>query len=186
MILLPFANIDASLIFRVKSLSKGSTLKRDPLSSSNLRDSTALPLSSTLPTEPTFEDKVTNFNSEKNRFGWSRQIEREPSPPFRVDHVPSGRAEENPVYSKYLDYCQGERGGKTDMLEDDFVYPEEVYERDKPSRVNSKWSETYRNLALEERQKSEVPMKQKDPLAFEAKNSHLDDDLDALLKVNFI
>lgn len=167
---------------RVKSLSKGSTLKRDPLSSSNLRDSTALPLSSTLPTEPTFEDKVTNFNSEKNRFGWSRQIEREPSPPFRVDHVPSGRAEENPVYSKYLDYCQGERGGKTDMLEDDFVYPEEVYERDKPSRVNSKWSETYRNLALEERQKSEVPMKQKDPLAFEAKNSHLDDDLDALLK----
>ncbi|XP_057735212.1 kinesin-like protein KIN-13B isoform X2 [Arachis stenosperma] len=81
---------------RVKSLSKGNNSKRDPVSSSNVRDSTVLNSgSSILSQDDTFEDEATNVYNEKNRFGWSKQLEREPSPPMIVDRVPSG-----PIYEQ--------------------------------------------------------------------------------------
>ncbi|MBA0564475.1 hypothetical protein Golob_009416, partial [Gossypium lobatum] len=70
---------------RVKSLSKGNNFKKDMLSSSsNLRESTALPLSSSLRTD-TFEDDITDVPFEKNKFGWSKPIERDTS--LKVDPV---------------------------------------------------------------------------------------------------
>lgn len=52
---------------RVKSLSKGSTTKKEPLSSTlNLKESTTLPLSSALPTASTVEDDITDTWPEQN------------------------------------------------------------------------------------------------------------------------
>uniref|UniRef100_A0A2N9FXI5 Kinesin-like protein n=1 Tax=Fagus sylvatica TaxID=28930 RepID=A0A2N9FXI5_FAGSY len=168
---------------RVKSLSKGNISKRDPLSSSsNLRDSTALPLSSALPAESTFEDNITYAPNDKNKFGWSKHNEREPSPPFNVDRVPSGRIEGSLPASVYSDYHKGHRGGQSDMAEDDFDYSEHNYEQEKPSRTNNKKVETYQKSALEDKRKIDTQIKWRDMSGFAANNSHSDDDLNALLK----
>lgn len=175
---------DGYLYFRVKSLSKGSSSRRDPLSSSsNLRDSTALPLSSSIPAESTFEDNITYVPNDKNRFGWSKQIEREPSPSFNVDRVPSGRLEGSLPATVHSDYYKRQRGGQNESLEDDFVYSDETYEQEKPSRVNSKRMETYPRSVSEDMRRSDNQIKQRDMSDFEAVNSHSDDDLNALLKV---
>lgn len=176
---------DIYLYSRVKSLSKGNSSRRDPLSSSsNLRDSTALPLSSALPAESIFEDNTTCVPHDKNRFGWSKQIEREPSPPFNMDRVPSGRIEEILPAGVYSDYYKGQRGGQNDMAEDDFDYSQQTYEQEKPPRVNNKKIETYHKSILEDKRKIDTPMKWRDMSNFEANNSGSVDDLNALLKVN--
>ncbi|KAB1200599.1 Kinesin-13A [Morella rubra] len=168
---------------RVKSLSKGSSSRRDPLSSSsNLRDSTALPLSSSIPAESTFEDNITYVPNDKNRFGWSKQIEREPSPSFNVDRVPSGRLEGSLPATVHSDYYKRQRGGQNESLEDDFVYSDETYEQEKPSRVNNKRMETYPRSVSEDMRRTDNQIKQRDMSDFEAVNSHSDDDLNALLK----
>ncbi|KAG4911728.1 hypothetical protein JHK82_052330 [Glycine max] len=58
--------IDLAGSERVKSLSKGNTSRRDPLSSSNLRDSAVLPGSSVLSHDDTLEDEVTYVSGDKN------------------------------------------------------------------------------------------------------------------------
>ncbi|KAG4136158.1 hypothetical protein ERO13_D08G261900v2 [Gossypium hirsutum] len=105
---------------RVKSLSKGNnTAKKDSLSSSsNLRDSTALPLASSLPTD-SFEDIIPD-----NKPRWSDRIERDTSP-FKVDRVPSGRVEGN-VSVAYPDYYMGQKSGLNRMAEDDLDHSEET------------------------------------------------------------
>ncbi|CAL0332530.1 unnamed protein product [Lupinus luteus] len=80
---------------RVKSLSKGNSSRRDPLSSSNLRDSTVLPGPSTESHDDTFDDEIMYVSSDRNRFGWSKQPERESSPPIAVERVPSNRMGSN-------------------------------------------------------------------------------------------
>ncbi|KAK9269203.1 hypothetical protein L1049_000972 [Liquidambar formosana] len=186
---------------RVKSLSKGnsSSSKKDMLSSSsNLRDSTALPLSSALPAEPTFEDGITDVPNEKNRFGWPKQIERETSPSYNVDRVPSGRAEGkynvdrvpsgraegNLAASVFSDYYKGQRGGQGDITEHDFDYTEETYERERPLWMKNTKVETYQNSALEDdkMRKPDTQMKGRDLPDLKANNSQADDDLIALLK----
>ncbi|KAK2645693.1 hypothetical protein Ddye_020888 [Dipteronia dyeriana] len=186
---------------RVKSLSKENSSRRDPLSSSsNLRDSTAFPLSSVLPTKLTSENNITDVPSEKNRYGWGKKIERETSPPSVVDRVPSGRAEGNLVPpsivdrvpsgraegnfvpSAYSDYYKGQRGGQCDMAEDDYDYSEEIYEQDKTSWMNNKKLETQHLATLQDRQKTDPPKKMRDLPPFEANNSYSDDDLNSLLK----
>lgn len=109
---------------RVKSLSKGNSSKKEISSSySNLRDSVALPLSSSFQVEPSYEDNTINdVSNEKSRFGWSKQSEREVSPP-----LPSGRAE---IYS---DYYKAQGSGQGFITEDDFEYSDE-----KPVRMMSK------------------------------------------------
>ncbi|KAJ4708432.1 Kinesin-like protein [Melia azedarach] len=166
---------------RVKSLSKGSSSRRDPVSSSsNLRDSTALPLSSVLPAKLISEDILIDVPNEKNRFGWANQIEREPSPPSNVDRVPSGRVEGNLPASVYSDYYKGQKGGQYDIMEDDHDYSLEIYEQEKGLQINNKF-ETDPMSALEDRRKTDVLKKRRDLPAFEA-NYSSDDDLNALLK----
>ncbi|KAF5482039.1 hypothetical protein F2P56_002639 [Juglans regia] len=168
---------------RVKSLSKGNSSRRDPLSStSNLRESTALPPSSALPAESIFEDNITSVANDKNRFGWPKQIETEPSPPFNVDRVPSGRIEGSLPASVYSDYYKGQRGGQSDIAEDDFDYSEQTYEQEKPSRMNNKKLEAYQRSVLDDKRKIDTQVKWRDMADFEANNSHADDDLTALLK----
>ncbi|KAG6662281.1 kinesin-like protein KIN-13B isoform X2 [Carya illinoinensis] len=168
---------------RVKSLSKGNSSRRDPLSStSNLRESTALPLSSALPAESIFEDNITSVANDKNRFGWPKQIETEPSPPFNVDRVTSGRMEGSLPASVYSDYYKGQRGGQSDIAEDDFDYSEQTYEQEKPSRMNNKKLEAYQRSVLDDKRKIDTQVKWRDMADFEANNSHADDDLTALLK----
>ncbi|KAL9443548.1 hypothetical protein AB3S75_016835 [Citrus x aurantiifolia] len=165
---------------RVKSLSKGNISKRDPLSSSsNLRDSTAFPGSSVVPTKLTSEDNVNDVPHENSRFGWAKQTEREPSPP-RVNRIPSGRAEGN--LAPYPEYYKGQRGGQYDVTEDDYDYSEETYEQEKTSWTNDAKLETYQMSASEDMRKIDAVKKRRDLSSFEANDSHSDDDLNALLK----
>ncbi|XP_052304988.1 kinesin-like protein KIN-13B [Populus trichocarpa] len=168
---------------RVKSLSKGNNSKRDPLSSSNLRESTTLPLTSFSPSEPTFVDSIADFPNEKSRFGWSRPTERETSPPFNMDRVPSGRAEGNLSASVQTDYYKVQSVGQSGIIANDCNYTEESYEHEKPSWMNNnKKVDTFQKSALEDRRRTDTLMKQRDVLAVQANNSHSDDELNVLLK----
>uniref|UniRef100_A0A803NZA9 Kinesin-like protein n=1 Tax=Cannabis sativa TaxID=3483 RepID=A0A803NZA9_CANSA len=168
---------------RVKSLSKGNNSKRDQLSSSSiLRESTTLHLSSTLPTEPAFEDNKMYVTNEKSRFGWSKQFEKEPSPPFMVDRVLSGRIEGNFAASENSDYYKGENGGPNGITEDEFDYTGQAYEKDKPSQLNYKKAESNEKSLLEQKRKIGAHIKQRNDQEFGASNSSSDEDLIALLK----
>ncbi|KAM1812670.1 hypothetical protein ACFX11_026587 [Malus domestica] len=168
---------------RVKSLSKGGGSKRHQLTSlSNLRDSTTMPLSSSLPNDTTFEDDMTYVPNEQSSFGWSKQItEREPSAKMNSDRIPSGRAEGN-FSTSVSNYYKAPIGGRNGIGQDDFDYPEQTYEQAKPSRGNSKKVETYQQSALEEKRKIGSQMKWTDMPDFEATNSHSEDDLNAVLQ----
>ncbi|MBA0876099.1 hypothetical protein Goshw_027638 [Gossypium schwendimanii] len=147
---------------RVKSLSKGNNFKKDMLSSSsNLRESTALPLSSSLRTD-TFEDDITDVPFEKNKFGWSKPIERDTS--LKVDPVACGSVDGHLV-GPYSDYFNSQRGELNDMPEDDFDYSEEAYEQ--PMMLQNT---------------KDPMMKRANPSTFDDNNYHSDDDLSALLK----
>ncbi|KAE8736100.1 Kinesin-13A [Hibiscus syriacus] len=142
----------------VKCLSKGNNSTKDILpSSSNLRESTALPLSSSLLTDA-FEDSITDIPFEKNKYGWSKPTERDAS--FKMDSVPSGR--DTNLAVPYSDYVKGQRGGLNSMTEDDFDYFEAIYEQTKML------------------QKRKDALTEHDPSTFDNNNS--DDDLSALLK----
>ncbi|KAF4350476.1 hypothetical protein G4B88_018032 [Cannabis sativa] len=168
---------------RVKSLSKGNNSKRDQLSSSSiLRESTTLHLSSTLPTEPAFEDNKMYVTNEKSRFGWSKQFEKELSPPFMVDRVLSGRIEGNFAASEYSDYYKGENGGPNGINEDEFDYTGQAYEKDKPSQLNYKKAESNEKSFVEQKRKIGAHIKQRNDQDFGASNSSSDEDLIALLK----
>lgn len=162
---------------RVKSLSKGNISKKDPLSSySNLRDSTVIPLSSAIPpTKSSFQDVVSDLPNDKNRFGWHKQIEKETSPPFNVDRVPSGRAEGDLSPSVYSNLYKGQ----SDFVEDDFDFTE-TYEQEK----KNKKVEAYQISALEDNKTRKINNKTngRDLLEFQAKNSHTEEDLKALFK----
>ncbi|KAB2600607.1 kinesin-13A-like [Pyrus ussuriensis x Pyrus communis] len=168
---------------RVKSLSKGGGSKRHQLTSlSNLRDSTTMPLSSSLPNDTTFEDDMTYVPTEQSSFGWSKQItEREPSAKMNADRIPSGRAEGN-FSTSVSNYYKAPIGGRNGIGKDDFDYPEQTYEQAKPSRGNSKKVETYQQSALEEKRKIGSQMKWTDIPDIEAMNSHSEDDLNAVLQ----
>ncbi|KAK7291462.1 hypothetical protein RIF29_06627 [Crotalaria pallida] len=166
---------------RVKSLSKGNSSKRDPLSSSNLRDSTVLPGSSSLSYDDTFEDEMTYVSSERNRFGWSKPPEREPSPPTVVDRVPSGRMDGNLAPSVYLDPQKGKKGGQNDKAENETDYQGPPYEQDR-TRKTSKRVDTNQLYAVQDKRKIDSRVKHVGSQPFEANNSDPDDDLNALLK----
>ncbi|KAK9947702.1 hypothetical protein M0R45_003315 [Rubus argutus] len=168
---------------RVKSLSKGSSSRRQQLSSSsNLRDSTTLPSSVSLSTDTHSEDNMPCAPHEKTSFGWSKQIDREPSPQYNVNRIPSGRAEGRLPASVYSDYYKGQIGGQSIIGEDDFDFPEQTYEKEKPSWVNSGKVETYQTSALEEKRKTGSQVKWRDLRDSEGINSNSDDDLIAVLQ----
>ncbi|CAL5438415.1 unnamed protein product [Camellia sinensis] len=160
---------------RVKSLSKGNNSKRDPLSSStNLRSSIALPLTA-------LEDNILDVPCESNKFGWTKQTERESSPSFNIERVPSGRAHGNLVASLFSDNYRGQRGGGD--ITEDFDYTETTNEQDKPSLMMNKKLDNYQASALEDKlRKIGMQTKRRDIADVEADNSNVDDDLNALLK----
>ncbi|XP_023516471.1 kinesin-like protein KIN-13B [Cucurbita pepo subsp. pepo] len=161
---------------RVKSLSKGSSTRRDPLySSSNVRESTASLFSSSLPTEPSFENNKTNLPNDKNRFGWSKQNEREGTPPLNVECVPSNRAD------IALPHHKRQPSFQNDFTEDDIGYPEQLYEQEKSSWTNTKITET-RQVPGFINQKKLINEANRRDIPYVETDSHSDDDLDALLK----
>ncbi|XP_077220031.1 ATP binding microtubule motor family protein [Tasmannia lanceolata] len=165
---------------RVKSLSKGNTTKKDPLSASlNLRESTASPLSSTLPPVSSFEgNNNVAVSIETNRFGWHKQVELETSLPFNMDRGFTGR-DEGLLASAYGDYSKEHRGLTTGK---EFDFSEESYEQSKISWKNEKPNK-YPVLASEHKtRKVETQGKWKDLPDFEANNSNPEEDLNALLK----
>lgn len=173
------------LFSRVKSLSKGNISKKDPLSSSlNLRDSTTFPLSSALPTSSNIEDTITDVPNAIHRFGWSKQIEREPSPPLKVDRVPSGRIGGNILASSFSDYYKGQKSCQSDVAEDEADYSEEIYNQEKASWTRNKRVETSQISSLEDKmRKPDSHINQRERSEIEANNLRADDDLNALLKV---
>ncbi|RXH74550.1 hypothetical protein DVH24_029271 [Malus domestica] len=126
------------------------------------------PCLSSLPNDTTFEDDMTYVPNEQSSSGWSKQVEREPSPNINADRMPSSRrrnfATSAPIGSRN---CIGK---------DAFDYPEQTYEQAKPSRGSTK------NSALEEKGKIGSQMKWKDMPDFKAMNFHLEDDLNAVLQ----
>ncbi|XP_076889823.1 kinesin-like protein KIN-13B [Bidens hawaiensis] len=101
---------------RVKSLSKGSSSRKDLSSSmSNLRNSIALPVSSSALTRS--EDvKFEKQPYETNRFGWPKQ----------TDRGPVGRSM---VYTPPTENYRSDYGGTDEeIMEDDFDYSMEVNE----------------------------------------------------------
>ncbi|KAM5547735.1 kinesin-like protein KIN-13B [Rosa sericea] len=168
---------------RVKSLSKGSSSRKQQLSSSsNLRESTTLALSSSLSTDTTSEDNTLSVPQEKSSFGWSKQIDREPSPQYIVNRVPSGRAEGRLPASVYSDSYKDQIGGQSTIGEDDFDYSDQTYEKERPSRPNSKKVQSYQTSAVEEKRKTGSQVKWRDQPDSEAINSNSDDDLIAVLQ----
>ncbi|KAG5022036.1 hypothetical protein JHK85_018378 [Glycine max] len=166
---------------RVKSLSKGNSSRRDPLSSSNLRDSTVLPGSSVLSRDETMEDEITYVSSDKNRFGWPKQLEREPSPPNNVDRVPSGRMGGNLAPSMYSDPQNGQRGSQNARTANEYDYLGLAYEQDR-RRKTSKRVDNNQLAAVEDNRKIESRVKHVDESDFEANHSDPHDNLNALLK----
>ncbi|KAF5776278.1 putative plus-end-directed kinesin ATPase [Helianthus annuus] len=114
---------------RVKSLSKGSNFKKDVSSStSNLRNSIALPVSSTTLTR--FEDVISEKPHEPNRFGWRKQTDKDSS--LTMDRVPVGRST---IYAPPAeDYLSDHDGTDEEIMEDDFEYSMEVNEPKNVSR----------------------------------------------------
>ncbi|XP_024980194.1 kinesin-like protein KIN-13B [Cynara cardunculus var. scolymus] len=114
---------------RVKSLSKGNNSRKDLSSStSNLRNSVALPLSSVPSTMTRSEDvKLDRLPYETNRFGWTKQTDREFSPSLNMEpvgrsttHLPSTVSPEN--------YKSDYGGTDEEVMEDDFDNSMETHE----------------------------------------------------------
>lgn len=166
---------------RVNSLSKGNSSRKDPVSSSSLslRESTTLPSSSILSREDACEDEINFISTDKNRFGWSRQLEREPSPPINMDRVPSGRVGGNVAASVYPDSQRGQRGGLNDEAEHEVDYLKPTYEQDRMRKTTKKVDTT--RLASVEDKKIDSHVKRMDLTKVNNKNNP-DDDLNALLK----
>lgn len=164
---------------RVKSLSKGNNPKKDLSASTlNLRESSAIPLSSGLPTAPILESNNFDIVNGTNRFGWSKQIEKGMTSPFNVDRVPRGRGEVH-VASSYTNYYREQRRGFA-TAEDDFS--DEDYEQEKRLWRKGK-TDIYSASGFEDNaQRIDAHAKWKDVPDADASSLRSDDDLNALLK----
>lgn len=163
---------------RVKSLSKGNSSRRDPLSSSNRRDSTVFPVR---PHDDTFEDETTYVSSERNQFGWSKQPEREPSPSNNVDRIASGRFEGNLAPSVYSDQQRGQRGIENGRAEKENDYLAPTYGQDR-TRKTSKRVDNNQLSTVEDKRKIDSRSKHVNLSHVENTYSDPDDDFNALLK----
>ncbi|CAM8983910.1 hypothetical protein QQ045_001030 [Rhodiola kirilowii] len=158
---------------RVKSLSKGNNSKKETAPSfSNLRESTTLPLPSVVQNQSTFDDGLTDAYNGKNRFGWQKQREREPTPPSKVDRVPSGREESKVVASLYTDYREGQIVSQEAGEDEDYDYYEEKYET--PARLPKPKDDKVR--------KFDTRVKGRNPQDTDINYVDYNDELDALLK----
>ncbi|KAG9455792.1 hypothetical protein H6P81_000300 [Aristolochia fimbriata] len=163
---------------RVKSLSKGNNSKKDPLSSTfNLRDSTALPLSTVLPVDGNSVDML----NETNRFGWSKPPQMETTLQPTMEKIFS-RGDEGPHGSIYSNYSREQQVGRGYATGEEFIFPDESYGQDRQPGRKGK-AETYRVLATENKlRKSEAQMKWKELPDPDANDLNADNNLNALLK----
>ncbi|CAI8594793.1 unnamed protein product [Vicia faba] len=160
---------------KVKSLSKGNSSRKDSLSLSNLRDSTVLPI---LPNDDIDEDEITYVSGERNQFGWSKQPQREPSPPNKVNCVASGRTEGNLAPSVYSDQQRGIQNDRAEK-ENDCLVP--TYGQDR-TRKASKRVDNNQLSTVEDKRKTGSRAKHANLSHVENRYSDPDDDFNALLK----
>lgn len=129
-------------------------------------------------------DNIMDFSNESNRFGWSKQIEREPSPSLTIERVPSGRVQNSSTSNEYLDNFKGQIGGRGDIIEDYLESSEQTFEQNKVFSMMSEKAKTYQPSSLEDKmRKAGTETNPRDLLKFGANNSHSNDNLNALLKV---
>lgn len=158
---------------RVKSLSKGTNPKKDLSASTlNLRESTV-----GLPVAPTLGSNNFDSMNGTNRFGWTKQIEKETSSPFNVDRVPSGR-EEGQVASSYNNYHKEQ----SRRLTEDDEFPEDDYEQEKRSWRKGKTATYLSSGYGDKARRVDSQTKWTDLPDTEANSLQSDDDLNALLK----
>lgn len=114
---------------RVKSLSKGNNSRKDLSSStSNLRNSVTLPLSSVSSTITRSEDvKLDRLPYETNRFGWPKQTDREFSPSLNMEPVGRSTTHLPPTVSSE-NYRSDYGGTDEEIMEDDFDISMETHE----------------------------------------------------------
>ncbi|KAH9609968.1 hypothetical protein KSS87_013143 [Heliosperma pusillum] len=140
---------------RVKSLSRGNNSKRDSKTQSS--NSTLI---------PNLEDNPMNPNR-RNRFGWSKELEKESPPSPIIERVHSGRVEKNSSFS-YSDDNKATRGGLVDMSLDYYDNSEELSGQESPSWMKDKRAEINQMPDLHSK--------------MFGNNASSDDDLNALLK----
>ncbi|KAJ0989272.1 hypothetical protein J5N97_007628 [Dioscorea zingiberensis] len=166
---------------RVKSLSKGNNPKKDTSINSNIRESTTLPLSSALPTVPSYNGNNGYIVTENNRYGWSKQVDKETSLLSNMDYVSSrreGRREEVSA-APYTNYYKEQSRGSTPA--DDSDSSEEAYETSKPLRKGK--VEAYSAPSFGDKGRTVDPQpKWKDVPDVDTNRFYSDDDLSTLLK----
>ncbi|PKA63475.1 Diatom spindle kinesin 1 [Apostasia shenzhenica] len=160
---------------RVKSLSKGSNLKKD----SSARESPTLPLSSVFPNFSAPESSNNELLAhEIHRFGWSKQIENSASSHFSTDHVPSVR-EDARLASSYSNRSNQTRGSTTP---EEYDLSDGTYDPD-----NQPWKKAgpYSSRVFEDmpqRVAAKVQTRIADDTEIEADNLSSDDDFNDLIK----
>ncbi|KAK1413895.1 hypothetical protein QVD17_29632 [Tagetes erecta] len=169
---------------RVKSLSKGGNSKKDLSSStSNLRNSVALPVSSSTLTR--FEDIIFENPQETNRFVWRKQTDKNSSSSsLTTEHMPIGRSTVYmpPTENYRSDYV----GTDEEIMEDDFDYSMEVNEPNNISRFEKPVTQIKPIVEVNEKpvtqikpivEVNEKPVTQIKPIV------EVNDDLTALLEI---
>ncbi|KAL0925312.1 hypothetical protein M5K25_003633 [Dendrobium thyrsiflorum] len=134
---------------RVKSLSKGSNPKKELSASSNIRESTAAPLSSVLPNLSAPESSNNEATNETHRFGWTKQIQKVPSSSI-VDPVPTGREDGQPV-SIYSNHSSKSRGSITP---EEYDLSDGAYDPD--NRSSRKAESKTQRVAAQARQRNAI------------------------------
>ncbi|GJX09474.1 kinesin-like protein KIN-13B [Tanacetum coccineum] len=127
---------------RVKSLSKGSSSRKDLSSSTlNLRNSIQLPITSSSSSSSilTRSDDVRNerLPYATNRFGWPKQTDRESSVSSTMERVPVARPLPTTYSAPPVENYRSDNGGTDEeTMEDDIEYSmEETYEPKDISRI---------------------------------------------------
>lgn len=132
-----------------------------------------------LPHDDSYEDEITYVSGERNQFGWSKQPQREPSPPNKVDRVASGRIEGNLAPSMYSDRQGGIQNDRAEK-ENDYLVP--TYGQDR-TRKASKRVDNNQLSTVEDKRKIGSRAKHANVSHVENTYSDPDDDFNALLKV---
>ncbi|KAM0944437.1 putative plus-end-directed kinesin ATPase [Dioscorea sansibarensis] len=166
---------------RVKSLSKGNNSKKDPSVISSIRESTTLPLSSSIPTFSSYEGNNTDISTETSKYGWPKLNDKETSSQFNMDRAPNrreDRREEVSAVPSYTNYYKEQSRGSTPAEDSDFS--EEAYEQSKPLRRGK--VETYSAPLEDKVRRVDQQPKWKDVPQVDANSFYSDEDLNALLK----
>lgn len=111
-------------------------------------------------------DNSLDFANVSNRFGWPKQSEIEPSKSFTLEPVPNGRVESSSTSQAFLDkYKSRTESQGRDVVEGYFEPCEETCELDKQHQTRYVTQTNSRELT-----------------ASQAKNSHSEKEVDAILK----